>query len=343
MGNGSSNVILEPPAVSIMVDATFPGPASTSVPSRTAMLDERQIFITITVTTGPAATISSLSSSLIAAQATISLLANEVQQLQLASVSAVASVQSAAAASAFSVVASVSSSAALALASASTLVANADAAAAEANRSADAAIANASSIQVSDLQSAIFRYQSSIRTNGLQAQANLTHELDANRFTETQLAIAIVVSIIGTLALSLIGFLCFASYRDRRDQQRRRQLKELILRPDTANSSGSGDIMWDEAYDRRPPRRQSRTPQRSRSMVQTAPPRGPPRMPIPRPPETIREEREPGERPMSSGSNSTGPIFSLFPRVAPENGREVQSPRRTVPPTSPLSFDEEVI
>ncbi|KAJ4396080.1 hypothetical protein N0V93_000297 [Gnomoniopsis smithogilvyi] len=222
MGSGSIDAMLEPSPAPTMVDATFPGPASTSAPSPEALLDKRQIIITITVTTSnPSATISSLSSSLISAQRSISLLASELQQVQLASVSAVTSAQSAAAASALSTIASVSSSAALALASASTLVANANAAAVAASRSADAAIANASTIQ---------------------AQADLSRQLNANRFTETQLAIAVVVSIIGTLALSLIGFLFFAYYRERREKKRRRELKELILRPDTTNSSGSGDV-----------------------------------------------------------------------------------------------------
>ncbi|KAJ4423565.1 hypothetical protein N0V82_001731 [Gnomoniopsis sp. IMI 355080] len=271
--------MLKPPPAPMTVDANpLPGPAPTRVPSPTAVLDDRQVSIVITVATvaGPP-TITALSSSLLAAQRTISLLSSELQQAQLASVSAVASAQSAAAASALSTVASVSSSAALALASASSLVANANAAAVAASRSADAAIANASSIQ---------------------AQADLTQRLDPNRFTETQLAIAVVVSIIGTLALSLVGFLLFANYRERREQKRNRQLKELILRPNSANSSGTGDAIWDEVYNRRPSRRLPRDFQRPR-MVQTTPPRGPPRMPVPQPPETIGEEREPAERPMS--------------------------------------------
>lgn len=150
MGRGSSDAIsAPPPPTPTAADATVSGSGSTSASSRATTLVERQIIITINIT-DPAATISALSSSLAVAQRSVTLLANEVQQVQLASVRAVASAQSAAAASALSTVASVSSSAALALASASTLVSNAGAAAVAASRSADAAIANASSIQVGD-------------------------------------------------------------------------------------------------------------------------------------------------------------------------------------------------
>lgn len=126
------------------------GTPLTDITSQPTMVEERQI--TIAIGGNPAATISSLSSALAAAQASVTVLAQQNQQLQIASVSAVASVQAAAQLSAFSVLASVSSSAAVALASASAMVTNANAMALEAMRSADAARMNASAIQVSGIE-----------------------------------------------------------------------------------------------------------------------------------------------------------------------------------------------
>lgn len=123
------------------------GTPLTGTPSQPTMIEERQI--TIAIGGNPAATISSLSSALAIAQASATVLAQQNQQLQIASVSAVASVQAVGQLSALSMVASVSSSAAIALASASVMVTNANAAASEAMQSANAARMNASAIQVS--------------------------------------------------------------------------------------------------------------------------------------------------------------------------------------------------
>lgn len=124
-------------------------PTVTSTVLQLKTLHDRQLF-TLTVTNNPSAsaTIASLSSALVAAQATASLLAVQNQQLQIASASAVASVQSAAQASASSVVASISSSAAVALASAEGAVSNANNMASVAMQSASAALASASAIEV---------------------------------------------------------------------------------------------------------------------------------------------------------------------------------------------------
>lgn len=173
-----------------------------------------------------------------------------------------------------------------------------------------------------------------------QAQADLSRQLDNTRFTEAQIAIAIVVSIIGTLALSVAGAMCFFNYRDRRDTKSRRQLKDLIMRPDTGSSSGSGDVMWDEIYTKRPAmRRPPRNPLRP-PMAQTAPPRGPPRVRVPQPPETIKEEMEPEAPPVSSASTSPGPVFSLFPRVAPGSSRETLSPGQVASPRNPFGYSD---
>lgn len=134
--------------------------------------------INVIIGSDPSATISSLSSALVTAQASISNLAQQNQQLQLSSVSAMASASAAvqasaqdsaeavASTSASVVVASISSSAAIAtaaaalyasssssaavaLTSASKAVAEASAMALDASRSADAARADASLVRVS--------------------------------------------------------------------------------------------------------------------------------------------------------------------------------------------------
>lgn len=282
----------------------------------------------------PSTTIAALSASLATAQASITRLAAELQQVQLGSVSGVASAQS----SAFSVVASVSSSAAAALASASAQVANANAMAMAASRVADVAMANASSIQVGESLADTRCNQ----IDNMQAQADLSRQLDPTQFTEAQLSIAVAVSIIGTLVLALIGFLIYVCYRERRRRLKRQPEKNrppknrpMMLRPTTGNSSDGGEPLWTVAYAKGPPRanRPPRYPLGA-SQVRGATPRGPPNAPLPRPPDVVNEERETQEWPMStvqtppttSKSNSPGPFLSLFPRMSETDTGPPQSP-----------------
>lgn len=138
------------PPITAGVTSLLRAPAATGTVLYTTTLTERR-QVTVIVEGNPSATasIASLSSALVAAQASASLLAQQNQQLQIASASAVASAQAAAQLSASSLAASISSSAAVALASAAGAVANANNAASAAMQSANAALASASVIQVS--------------------------------------------------------------------------------------------------------------------------------------------------------------------------------------------------
>lgn len=149
------------------------------------------------------------------------------------------------------------------------------------------------------------------------------------------------MSIIGTLILALIGFFCFIRYRDRREKRRVRELRAAIKRADSGSSTGSGDIMWDERFIGT----QARRPERSRSTRFEGTPRsagaerlrGPPRIPVPRLPETIFEEKQ-TDWPISVQSTlpaqasptppSSGPSWSLFPKVSETDLRSQYSPRQ---------------
>lgn len=116
----------------------------------TTAIQDRSLTVTIIQGSAPAtSTIASLSSALAAAQASVSVLSEENRELEVASMSAVASAQAAAQSSASSLAASLSSSAAAALSSASGLVISANSVASAAMQSANAAVASASVLQVS--------------------------------------------------------------------------------------------------------------------------------------------------------------------------------------------------
>lgn len=67
-------------------------------------------------------------------------------------------------------------------------------------------------------------------------------------FSRTQIIIAVVLSVVGTLMLSTVGFAILYKSRRRRQQGRMQDLKSDIQRSDTDSSTGGGgggdDMVW---------------------------------------------------------------------------------------------------
>lgn len=138
-----------PPIIAAAVVVVTPLPRATAETGAAAprshptVTSERARQVTVIIDADRSDTsISSLSSALVAAQASASLLAQQNQQLHVASASAVSSAQAAAQLSASSLVASLSSSASVALASAAGQVTSANMAASAALQTANSAMAS---------------------------------------------------------------------------------------------------------------------------------------------------------------------------------------------------------
>lgn len=83
-------------------------------------------------------------------------------------------------------------------------------------------------------------------------------------FSMTQLSIAVIVSVIGTLSLSIVVFTLFSGRR-RKHQPGIEQLRLDIKRPDTDSSTGSGPIVWSRRLKRQPETREGKATATSQS------------------------------------------------------------------------------